>query len=101
MRSDVLVARLTWSLRPALVTMEKADIDRLPVVQDDGGFVGIGSTADLFKLDEILEQMGDARGRLTIVFGAGPTGYADSSAHSSALCAWELLGLLDVNHFNE
>jgi CBS-domain-containing membrane protein len=56
MRSD---ARLTWSLRQALVTMEKADIDRLPVVQDDWGFVGIVSTADLFKLDEILEQTGD------------------------------------------
>jgi hypothetical protein len=25
-------------------------------VQDDGGFVGIVSTAELFKLDEILEQ---------------------------------------------
>ena len=39
--------------------METADVDQLPVVQDNGGFVGIVSTADLLKLDEILEQTGD------------------------------------------
>jgi CBS domain-containing protein len=59
MRTDLPVARLTWSLRQALVTMEAADVDRLPVVRDDGGFVGIVSTADLIALDEILEDTGD------------------------------------------
>lgn len=59
MRTDIPVARLTWTLRQALAAMETADVDQLPVVQDNGGFVGIVSTADLLKLDEILEQTGD------------------------------------------
>jgi CIC family chloride channel protein len=56
MRTDMPVARITWTLRQALVAMEEADVDRMPVVQDDGAFVGMVSTADLLNLDEIIEQ---------------------------------------------
>jgi hypothetical protein len=39
--------------------MEAADTDVLPVVGPDGGFIGVTTTADIFKLDEILEQTED------------------------------------------
>jgi CIC family chloride channel protein len=56
MRTDVPTARPDWMLRQALSAMEAADIDRLPVVDADGTFVGIVSTGQILKLDDILEQ---------------------------------------------
>ena len=56
MRSDIPTALPGWNLGQALATMEKADVDRLPVVDADGLFVGVVSTGQILKLDEILEQ---------------------------------------------
>ena len=54
MRTDLPVAKASWLLRDAIVAMEEADVDRLPVCDDQGGFVGIISTSEILKLDEIL-----------------------------------------------
>ncbi len=42
-----------WTLEQAIRAMESADVDTLPVV-DDGTFIGIVTTADIVRLDEIL-----------------------------------------------
>ena len=55
MRTDFPVGALTWSLREALVAMERADVDLLPIV-DDGRFVGIVTTSEIVNLDDILGQ---------------------------------------------
>jgi CBS domain-containing protein len=52
----VPTARPGWTLGQALAAMERADIDRLPVVDDNGLFVGIVSTSQILKLDDILDQ---------------------------------------------
>jgi CBS domain-containing protein len=36
--------------------MEQADVDRLPVVDADGCFVGVVSTGQILRLHDILEQ---------------------------------------------
>jgi CBS domain-containing protein len=38
--------------------MERADIDRLPVVEGER-FVGMVTTAEILKLDDILQMTGD------------------------------------------
>jgi predicted transcriptional regulator len=48
---------LSWRVRDAVAAMESADVDRLAVVDATGCFVGMVSTGQLLKLDEIL---GDA-----------------------------------------
>ena len=58
MCTDFPVAQVGWTLRDAVSAMEAADVDRLPVVDDAGCFVGIVTTADLLALDDILEQAG-------------------------------------------
>ncbi|MDQ1396713.1 MAG: chloride channel protein family [Acidimicrobiaceae bacterium] len=45
-----------WNLGQALSAMEHADVDRIPVVDDDGCFVGIVSTSQILRLDDILDQ---------------------------------------------
>jgi IMP dehydrogenase len=57
MQTDVPVAALSWRVRDAVAAMETADVDRLAVVDGSGCFVGMVSTGQLLKLDEIL---GDA-----------------------------------------
>jgi CIC family chloride channel protein len=42
-----------WTLEQAIGVMERADVDLLPVV-DEGIFVGIVTTADIVRLDEII-----------------------------------------------
>jgi predicted transcriptional regulator len=55
-RDDVPIARPGWQLGEALVAMEKADVDRMAVVEEDGTFVGVVATSEILKLDEILEE---------------------------------------------
>jgi predicted transcriptional regulator len=55
-RDDVPTARPGWQLGEALVAMEKADVDRMAVVEEDGTFVGVVATSEILKLDEILEE---------------------------------------------
>ena len=50
-----------WTLRQAIEAMQAADIDRLPVVDAGGRFVGVVSTTEILKLDEILGEA-DSRG---------------------------------------
>lgn len=59
MLGDVPVAAVSWRVRDAVAAMEAADVDRLAVVDAAGCFVGMVSTGQLLKLDEILGQAGD------------------------------------------
>jgi CBS-domain-containing membrane protein len=59
--SDVMVTDAPtgspeWTIRDALVAMENADTDTLPVVDQEGSFLGVTTTGDILKLDEILAQ---------------------------------------------
>jgi len=56
MRADLPTGRPDWTLRDAVTAMQAADVDRLPVVDAEGRFVGIVSTTEILKLDEILDQ---------------------------------------------
>ena len=55
MRTDFPAAHPAISIRDALKLMEDADIDLLPVLDGDC-FVGVVTTSEIFKLDEILNQ---------------------------------------------
>jgi CIC family chloride channel protein len=56
LRDDLPTGRPTWTLGEAMRTMEAADIDRLPIVDDASVFVGVVSTGQILKLDDILDQ---------------------------------------------
>jgi CIC family chloride channel protein len=58
MRTDFPVIKPDTTLRDALTIMEEVDIDLLPVVDGDS-FVGVVTTTEILKLDDIL---GQARG---------------------------------------
>jgi CBS domain-containing protein len=58
MRMDFPTANPAWKLRDALRAMEQADIDLLPVVEGEL-FVGVVTTAEILKLDDILHMTGD------------------------------------------
>ncbi|MCW3044083.1 MAG: hypothetical protein JWL57_2241 [Actinobacteria bacterium] len=58
MRMDFPTADPLWHLRDALGAMERADIDLLPVVEGER-FVGVVTTAEILKLDDILQITGD------------------------------------------
>ena len=58
MRMDFPTANPRWQLRDALRAMERADIDLLPVVEGER-FVGVVTTAEILKLDDILQMTGD------------------------------------------
>ena len=55
MRADWPRAEIGWTLGQAVVAMEDADVDRLPVV-DGPAFVGMITTGEILKLDAILER---------------------------------------------
>jgi predicted transcriptional regulator len=55
-RSDLPVARPDWRLREAIEAMQSADVDRLAVVDSGGRFIGVVSTSEILKLDEILGE---------------------------------------------
>lgn len=58
-RADLPIAHPSWSLRQAVVAMEEADIDRIAVIAD-GRLVGVVTTADIVRLDEILDETEEA-----------------------------------------
>jgi CBS domain-containing protein len=58
MRMDLPTADPRWDLGEALQAMERADIDLLPVVEGER-FVGVVTTAEILKLDDILQMTGD------------------------------------------
>lgn len=45
-----------WTVEQAVRSMEGADVDTIPVIADDGSFVGVVTTAEIVRLDEILSQ---------------------------------------------
>jgi CBS domain-containing protein len=58
MRMDLPTADPRWDLGEALQAMERADIDLLPVVEGER-FVGVVTTAEILRLDDILQMTGD------------------------------------------
>jgi CIC family chloride channel protein len=58
MRTDFPTLAPTVTVRDALTHMEKADVDLLPVVDGDT-FVGLVTTTEILRLDEILGQTRD------------------------------------------
>jgi CIC family chloride channel protein len=61
MRDDLPTGSPSWTLRDAVTAMQAADVDRLAVVDFDGRFVGVVTTGEILKLDEILDQS-DSKG---------------------------------------
>jgi len=61
-RTDLPVGRPDWTLREAVEAMQAADVDRLPVVDAGGRFVGVVSTSEILKLDEILGEAEESGG---------------------------------------
>lgn len=60
-RNDAPCASPTWTIAEAVRAMDRTGLDLLPVIDANGGFVGIVTTADLLRLDEILRAT-DERG---------------------------------------
>ncbi len=56
MVTDVPTGTVRWTIRQALVALEAADSDVLPIVDPGGLFIGVATTIDILKLDEILAQ---------------------------------------------
>ena len=57
-RSDAPRGRTTWLVRDAVGAMERGDTDVLAVIDGDDRFVGVVTTDDVLRLDEILERTG-------------------------------------------
>jgi len=57
MRVDFPTGRPDWLLRQALEVMEHDDVDLLPIVDGDR-FVGVVTTDEILRLDDILGQAG-------------------------------------------
>ena len=55
-RDDLPTGRPDWTLREAVGAMQAADVDRLSVVDPSGRFVGVVTTSEILKLDEILGE---------------------------------------------
>ena len=55
MRTDFPAVTPAMLVRDALTLMEEADVDLLPVL-DGEAFVGVVTTTEILKLDEILDQ---------------------------------------------
>jgi CIC family chloride channel protein len=53
-RDDAPRARAWWTVEDAVRAMDRTGHDILPVTDEAGGFVGIVTTTDLLRLDEIL-----------------------------------------------
>ena len=58
MPPDYPTAELTATLRDAVLAMEAAGVEMLPVVDPQGNFVGTVSNEEIVRLDEILEETG-------------------------------------------
>jgi CIC family chloride channel protein len=61
MRADAPVGRPDWTIGQALAAMLGADVDRLPVVGDDGTLRGVASTVDILDLDDLLDRLDQRR----------------------------------------
>lgn len=59
MRTDVPIAHPDWLLRQAVEAMDGAAVDRLPVTDGRGLFIGVVTMDEIIKLDDILEATGD------------------------------------------
>ena len=57
-RTDAPRGRTTWLVRDAVGAMERGDTDVLAVIDGDDRFVGVVTTDDVLRLDEILERTG-------------------------------------------
>jgi predicted transcriptional regulator len=57
MRTDFPTGRPEWLLRQALEVMEADDVDLLPVIDGDV-FVGVVTTDEILRLDDILGRAG-------------------------------------------
>lgn len=57
-RSTAPQGRTTWLVRDAVGAMERGDTDVLAVVDGEDRFVGVVTTDDVLRLDEILERTG-------------------------------------------
>jgi predicted transcriptional regulator len=57
-RTSAPRGRTTWLVRDAVGAMERADTDVLAIVDGDDRFVGVVTTDDVLRLDEILERTG-------------------------------------------
>jgi predicted transcriptional regulator len=55
MRTDVPTARPDWLLRQAVEAMDASAVDRLPVTDGRGLFIGVVTMDEIIKLDEILD----------------------------------------------
>ena len=55
MRTDVPTARPDWLLRQAVEAMDAAALDRLPVTDERGLFIGVVTMEEIIKLDDILD----------------------------------------------
>lgn len=58
--TDAPVGDLRWDLRRALRALEEADSDQL-VITDDDAYVGVVTTSDILRLDEVLELTDPSR----------------------------------------
>jgi len=59
MATDLPTGRASWTLRDAVVEMERADIDILPITGTDSTFIGVVHAEDILKLGEILDETGN------------------------------------------
>jgi predicted transcriptional regulator len=46
----------TWLVRDAVQAMQAEGVDMLPIVDAEDRFVGLVTTGDILRLDEILEK---------------------------------------------
>ena len=60
MRTDLPTARPDWLLRQAVEAMDGSAVDRLPVTDGRGLFIGVVTMEEIIKLDDILDVTGDA-----------------------------------------
>lgn len=58
MRTEAPSASPSWTLRDAIVEMDRGDLDQLAVTDGTGVFVGLVRLDDILKLDDILDQTG-------------------------------------------
>ena len=57
-RREVPAALPSWTMRDAIVAMERHDLDFLPVTDSEGHFVGIIDADEVLRLDQILDETG-------------------------------------------
>lgn len=58
MATDLPTALPSWTLRDAVAAMESAQVDLLAVTDGDGTFIGVVTSEEILKLDEILDETG-------------------------------------------